>query len=172
MLPPPRAAITAGRVSYELLLLPVPPGASVEEVGEALEVRLGGGHVFVDRSEAGAARRRALAAEASEADPELREDEGAREGRIVLTGGGLQFEIDAGFVVCRVDYAREGEEAEEVFERLFRVVGAAVRETGWRVYDPQGATIVDADDQGRASTLEIYLTVVDQLRPGGGLRTE
>jgi len=151
-------------VSYELLLLPVPPGASIEEAGEALEVRMGGGHVFVDRSAASETRRRALAAVAVGADPLLAVADDTSAGRIVLTAAGLQFEIDATFVVCRADYAREGEEAERVFERLFMVVGAAVRETGWRVYDPQGACVVEPDDDGRASTLEIYLTVVDQLQ--------
>jgi hypothetical protein len=155
-------------VSYELLLMPVPAGASVEEVGEALEVRLGGGHVFIDPAEAASARRRALAAEVAGADSVLVPADDAVDGRVVLAGGGLQFEIDSGFVACRVDYARQGEEAEQVFERLFRVVGAVVRETGWRVYDPQGATVVEADDEGRASTLEIYLTVIDQLLPGAG----
>jgi len=152
-------------VSYELLLLPVPPGASVEEAGEVLEVRLSGGHVFVDPSATSTARRRALAAEAVGADPALIEDDAAPGGRIVLTGGGLQFEIDARFVVCRVDYARGGDEAESVFERLFRVVGAVIRETGWCVYDPQGASVAEPDDEGRDATLEIYLSVIDQLPP-------
>jgi len=155
-----------------LLLLPVPAGASVEEAGEALEVRVGGGHVFVDTSPTAVARRRALAAEAVGADPSLARDDAAPDGCIVLAAGGLQFEIDAAFVVCRADYAREGEEAEQVFERLFKVIGAAVRETGWRVYDPQGACVVEPDDDGRAATLEIYLSVVDSrgiaaARPDG-----
>jgi hypothetical protein len=153
-------------VSYELLLLPVPSGASVEEAGEALEVRLGGGHVFVDTSPPGEARRRALAAEVAAADPSLVEREDAPDGRVFLVAGGLQFEIAAGFVVCRVDYARQGEEAERVFKRLFAVAAAVVRNTGWRVYDPQGTLVVEIDDEGRDSTLEIYLTVVDQLLPG------
>jgi len=155
-------------VSYELLLLPVPPGASVEEAGEALQVRVGGGHAFLDTSASGETRRRALAAVAVGADPLLAVSDDAPTGRILLSAAGLQFEIDATFVVCRTDYAREGDEAERVFERLFKVVGAAVRETGWQVYDPQGACVVEPDDEGRDTTLEIYLTVVDQLLSGEG----
>ena len=160
-------------MSYELLALPVPPGAEIEEAGEALEVRLAGDHVFRDRSPAAAARRRALAAIVVAADPALSEVEDGSDGRVVLADDhGMSVEIDAGFVVFRVAYAqaRDVEGVEETFERLFGAVGAVVRETGWRVYDPQEASAVAAGDAGRDATLEIYLTVLDQLHPGNRIR--
>ena len=159
-------------MSYELLALPVPPGAEIEEAGEALEVRLTGGHVFRDGTPAGDARRRALAAVAVGADPSLAADEGEQgEDRILLrSDDGVGVEVDTEYVAFRVGYGVAADEAEEVFERLFRVVAAVVRETGWRVYDPQEARAVAADDAGRDATLEIFLTVLDQLRPGNGLR--
>lgn len=152
-------------MSYELLVLPVPPGAEIEEAGEALEVRLTGGHLFRDRSESAATRRRALAAVASAADAALAADDELRDGRIVLVAeDGVCVEIDASFVVCRVPYSVGSAGAEVAFERLFRVVGAIVRDTGWAVYDPQEASPVNSGDSGRDAALEIYLSVVDQLR--------
>lgn len=159
-------------MSYELLALPVPPGAEIEEAGEALEVRLAGGHVFRDATAAGDARRRALAAVAVGADPSLAvAEEDAPHGRIVLAADdGVEVEIDSSFVALRVAYDRSADEAEHVFDRLFRIISAVVQETGWRVYDPQEARAVDAGDAGRDTTLEIFLTVLDQLRPGNGFR--
>jgi hypothetical protein len=161
-------------VSYELLALPVPPGAAIEEAGEALEVRLAGDHVFRDSSESGAARRRALAAVVAGAEPSLAEREDASSDRLTLaTADGLSVEIDPAFVVFRVAYARDPdavEAAPDLFDRLFRVVGAVVRETGWRVYDPQEASSVSTGDAGRDATLEIYLSVIDQLPAGNGVR--
>ncbi len=150
-----------------MLALPVPPGAAIEEAGEALEVRLIGGHVHRDRSPASVARRRALAATAVAADSTLVEQRGGEEGRIALAAAdGIHVEIDAAFVVFRIAYARDPDDAEAAFERLFRVVHAIVRETGWRVYDPQEACGIAAGDDGRAATLEIFLSVLDQLRAG------
>lgn len=158
-------------MSYELLALPVPPGAEIEEAGEALEVRLAGDHVFRDRSDSADARRRALAAAATDADASLDAVDDDEPGRILLAGeGGISVEIDSAFVVFRVAYAEDAEGVEEIFERLFRVVGAVVRETGWRVYDPQEAAAVGVGDEGREATLEIYLSVLDQLRPGNRFR--
>ena len=152
-------------MSYELLVLPVPPGAEIEEAGEALEVRLTGGHVFRDCSDSAAIRRRALAAVASAADAALVPAEEPRDGRIVLAAGdGVSVEIDAAFAVLRVPYSVGTANAEAAFERLFRVVGAIVRDTGWAVYDPQEASPVNSGDSGRDAALEIYLSVVDQLR--------
>lgn len=158
-------------MSYELLALPVPPGAEIEEAGEALEVRLVGGHLYRDATPEGAARRRALAAVAVGADPDLTVSEDAADGPILLTTTtGVSVQIDTSFVVFRVGYGTSAASAVEVFERLFRVVGAVVRETGWCVYDPQEACAVDAGDAGRDSTLEIFLTVLDQLQPGNASR--
>ncbi len=152
-------------MSYEILVLPVPPGAEIEEAGEALEVRLAGGHVVVDPSTAAAARRRALAAVVAAADALLEPIDGGAGGiGLQLADSlGLHVDIAESFVVFRVDYAMADDDAVALFERLFRVVGATVRDTGWRVYDPQGACAVDADDAGRDATLEIYMSVVDQM---------
>jgi len=157
-------------VSYEILVLPVPPGAEIEEAGEALEVRLSGGHVVVDPSATAAARRRALAAVVAAADATL-VPAAARPGRVGLQladGCGTHVDIVESFIVFRVDYSLTESAAAAHFDRLFRVVGATVRETGWHVYDPQGACAVGADDAGRDATLEIYLSVVDQLLPDSG----
>ena len=45
------------------------------------------------------------------------------------------------------------------------VVAVAAEATGWRAYDPQEAEAVSLDEAGCEATLEIYLTVMDQLRP-------
>ena len=154
-------------MSYEILVLPVPPGAEIEEAGEALEVRLAGGHVAADPAPAARARRRALAAAICAADPALRERtaDDAGVGIVLADGRGMIADLTETHVAFRVSYSHADEDAEALFERLFDIVGAAVRETGWRVYDPQGACAVDVDDDGRDATLEIYQSVVDQLLP-------
>ncbi len=154
-------------MSYDLLALPVPPGAEIEEAGEALSVRLAGGHVYADASPAAAARRRALAEVVADADPALAPVAAAPQGRIALSDdGGLRVHVTERFMSFHVAYAGGGRAAADIFARLFRVAGAALRETGWRLYDPQGACGVEADDDGREATLELYLSVVDQLLPG------
>ena len=75
------------------------------------------------------------------------------------------------FARLRVPFAHHGDAATAAFQQLFHVLAALVRATGWRVYDPQEAAAVQVDEGALEETLEIYLTVMDQLRPGGPSRS-
>jgi len=153
-------------MSYELLALPLPPGAEIEEAGEALEVRLAGGHVYADGSPEAVRRRTELARVVTAADAALTPERDVPVGRLRLTDGAeISVEIDARFALVRVAYGSAGARAVALFERVFRIVAALVGATGWKIYDPQGACAVDAGDEGRDATLEIYESVVDQLLP-------
>ena len=75
-------------------------------------------------------------------------------------------DVATGFVRLQMPFDCIGDEAHERFDELFAVLSNVVAETGWMVYDPQDASPVPVDEKGRQSTLEIYLSVMDQLRPG------
>jgi hypothetical protein len=160
-------------VAYELYLLPVPPGADVEDEGEALLARLcrfeevpvapaslpeaegiadalaRGGAELVP------ARPRVAEAGPSPALPVL----------VLRADGGSEVTVARGFLRVRVPFEHFGQAATAVFDGVFRLLGAAVDATGWTAYDPQDAATVALDDDGRERTLLIYLTAMDHMRP-------
>lgn len=161
-------------MAYELFLLPVPPGGDVEEVGEALLARLDcAEEISVPASDAGAAP---VIAALRATDPTLAP---APARAATMAGGpavqvmemraaaGIEVAVARGFVRVRVPFEHRGDDAGTVFDRVFRLLGASSAATGWRVYDPQQADAADLDDEGRESALEVYLSVMDQLRPSG-----
>ncbi len=151
-------------MSYELLALPVPPGGDLEECAEALVVRLAGGHQRPDTSADGLARRDEIAAVARAADPALQPpSDGPDATLVVADGAGFRADVGPRFARVSVAYSTDAEEAEALFGRLFAVLGAIVAATGWAVYDPQEAGGIGVDEESRDATLEIYLSVVDQL---------
>ena len=165
-------------MAYELFLLPVIPGADLEEAGEALLARLEGAAETQAPSPADAASG-ALVTALRDADPTFgpaptRDDASecppaadAPRVPVVELRDSVGIEVSAarGFARFRVPFHHRGDDAAAVFERLFRLLGAAAAATGWRAYDPQEAEPVALDDDGREATLEIYLSVMDQLRP-------
>ena len=89
---------------------------------------------------------------------------------VVLRGAhGIDVTVSRGFARFRVPFEHRGDDADAVFEGLFRMLAAVADATGWHAYDPQEAERLPLDDGGRDATLEIYLTVMDQLRPDGAL---
>jgi hypothetical protein len=158
-------------VGYELFLLAVPEGADVEETGEALLVRLTRGHERTRLSTPGRGRAETLAAKLSAAEKDLKP---APEGGESLAGtlelrarSGLQVAIADRFARFLVPFAHHGESAAVAFHQLFTLLGVAAEATGWRPYDPQEGEAVRIDDASCDSALEIYLSVMDQLRPAG-----
>ena len=163
-------------MAYELYLLPVPEGAEIEETGEALLARLDGLRAEPRPPSAVAGTQR-LAELLVAAEPGLEPwcappaEEAAETGSSVPVvelrdPSGLQLTLARRFARVLVPVAYDGEAAREVFERAFRLLGLASRETGWQVYDPQEAAPVELSDAGCRETLEVFLTVMDQLRQG------
>jgi hypothetical protein len=161
---------TARRVGYELFLIPVPRGADVEETGEALLVRLTRGHERTKLTDSGRARAESVAERLVASDPELAAaDPGAETwpGVVELrASSGIVVSIADRFARFLVPFEHQGEAAAAAFRRLFSLLAVAAEATGWRLYDPQEAESVPLDDAGCASVLEIYLSVMDQLRSG------
>jgi hypothetical protein len=159
-------------VGYELFLFPVPGGADVEETGEALLVRLTRGHERTKLTDAGRAAAERLARDLVAADPELSAAPaggGALPGAVELrAASGMVVAITDRFARFLVPFSHEGEAAEAAFHQLFRLLAVVADATGWRPYDPQEGEAVRLDDATRDSVLEIYLTVMDQLRPAPG----
>lgn len=155
-------------MAYELFVLPVPDGADIEEAAEALLARLNLGHERALGSSDAVRRLDEIAQRVLAVDGGgLRLlDEGSAEIRDLRSDDGLHVTVAERHARFRVPFAHAGEEADALFDRLFRLLGAAAAHSGWRVYDPQAACGVAPDDAGRASTLEIYLSAMDQLNPG------
>jgi phage terminase large subunit-like protein len=159
-------------VGYELFLFPVPGGADVEETGEALLVRLTRGHERTRLTEAGRAAAERLARNLVAVDPEL----SAAPAGVEALPGAVELRAASGLVVAITDrfarflvpFAHEGEAAVAAFRQLFTLLAVVADATGWRPYDPQEGEAVALDDATRDSVLEIYLSVMDQLRPGPG----
>ena len=160
-------------MAYEIFLLPVPPGGDVEEAGEALLARLEGAHEVPGAVPSEAAP---LLAALRAADPALgpapdapeRPAPGAASSVPVArlrAASGIEVTLARAFARFRVPFQHRGEDAEAVFGKLFRLLGACAAATEWRAYDPQEAEGVATDDSGRDAVLEIYLSVMDQLRP-------
>jgi hypothetical protein len=162
-------------VGYELYLLPVPPGADVEETAEALLARMAGGHEPARRVGTGAGRAEDLARLLLATAPDLSRGASASgssaTGPIELrTPSGLVVGLADRFATFLVPFVHEGDVAQEQFRHLFRLAGAVAGATGWRPYDPQEGTAIELCDAGCDAALLIYLSVMDQLRPSGVAR--
>jgi hypothetical protein len=164
-------------VGYEMFLVAVPQRADVEETGEALLVRLSRGHERTKLSAPGRERAEMLASRLAETDPDLAAVE---DGKAELPGtielraqSGLQVVISDRFARFLVPFVHEGVAAESSFRLLFALLAAGADATGWCPYDPQEGAAVTVDDESCGAALEIYLSVMDQLRsagPAGGVR--
>jgi hypothetical protein len=158
-------------VGYEMFLVAVPEGADVEETGEALLVRLARGHERTKLSAFGRERAEKLVSVLSSKEPDLAPIADARSevpGTIELRAtSGLQVVISDRFARFLLPFVHEGESAESSFRQLFTLLAAGADVTGWRPYDPQEGAAVTADDESCGAALEIYLSVMDQLRPAG-----
>jgi hypothetical protein len=156
-------------VGYELYVLPVPRGGDLEESAEALLTLLRSGHDRFPRS-AGATGRveTVVATLRTECGLDVATPSSTPTSwRCLRSEDGLQITVAPAFVRLQLPFDWIGEHAEVQFERLFEVLGRIVIETGWQVYDPQDAARVSVDERGRRGTLDIYLSVMDQLRSGG-----
>ena len=160
-------------MAYELYLLPLPRGADVEDEGEALLARLarfdevpaaGEDRGALDEVTDALRRTDADLADAGDAVPATAPPRPVAVARL-LGGGGIEVTVARSFVRVRVPFQHWGDDADAVFARVFRLLGAAQGATGWTAYDPQDADGVALDDAGREQTLLIYLTAMDQLRP-------
>lgn len=165
-------------MAYDLYLLPVPPGADPEEAGEALLARLDEAveQAETPPSDPGSA---ALVVALRAADPALRLAP-ERTARAYGPNGatrpipvtdlrdavGIEVTVSRTFARFRIPFEHRGDDAGAVFDRLFRLLAAAEFATGWSAYDPQEAEGVPIGDIGREQTLEIYLSVMDQIAPG------
>lgn len=158
-------------MGYELYLVAVPAGGDVEETGEALLVRIMRGH-----------QRTALVAEAREWAESLSQKLTAAEPDLVAAPAGaetlpgtIELRARSGLVVALTDrfarfqipFAHAGEAATTAFHQLFALLAVAAAATGWRTYDPQEGEAVTIDDASCESALEVYLSVMDQLRAAG-----
>jgi hypothetical protein len=165
----PTARVRDNRhVGYELYVLPAPAGEDLEDAAEALLALLRAGHLREPHG-AGAADRPGRVADAlllsghvERVPPDARAPHWIR----LEAPSGLIVTVAPAFVRVQAPFDWTGEDASAHFETLFEVLARVVEETGWQVYDPQDATPVAVNDRGRQATLEIYLSVMDQLRPG------
>jgi hypothetical protein len=159
-------------VGYELFLFPVPAGADVEETGEALLVRLTRGHERTRLTDGGRAGAERLARRLAAAAPDLASTPAGVEtlpGAVELRSrSGLVVSITDRFARFLVPFAHHGESAATAFHELFALLAVAADATGWRPYDPQEGEGFAVDDASCEAILEIYLSVMDQLRPAGG----
>lgn len=165
-------------MAYEIFLLPVPAGADPEEAGEALVVRLDDVAEQPQPPAADPAIAVIVAALVAAA-PTLRSapdrdpaPAAGPAGRAVpvtemCDAAGIEVTVARTFARFRVPFQHRGDDADAVFDRLFRLLEAGAAATGWRAYDPQEAEVVPIDATGRDTTLEIYLSVMDQIGPGG-----
>lgn len=160
-------------MAYEIYLLPLPRGADAEAEGEALLARI---DRMVETPVAPAALPDLGGVERSlrEVDAALapaRVAAGGAPGRglpvVVLAGSdGVEVTLARAFVRLRVPFDHAGAAATAVFDRVFRLLDAAARATGWAAYDPQEAEAVRLDASGREAALLIYQTAMDQVRGG------
>lgn len=158
-------------MGYELFLLAVPEGADVEESGEALLVRLTRGQERGRLTAAARARTEKLASQLSAAEPELvavAEGSQSVPGTLELRSpAGLEVALADRFVRFLVPFVCDGASAATAFHQLFALLAVAAGATGWRPYDPQEGAAVAIDEASCDAALEIYLSVMDQLRPAG-----
>lgn len=152
-------------MAYELYVLPVPPGGDVEESGEALLALEQDGLLTADPSDEAARRVDAVVDALQISGLGFKTDRRA-EGVRLHAPSGLQVGVTTRFVRFRVPFDRDGEAARHSFDELFDLISRTVRETGWKVYDPQDARAVTPDRAGCQATLDIYLSAMDQIRPG------
>jgi len=159
-------------VGYELYALPVPIGGDLEEAGETLLALLRTGHVRGPHSTENKAKAAAVVT-ALEIGCGFRpeptgEAAGAATGAWtrLAAASGILATVAPGFVRIQLPFDWVGEVAGGHFERLFEALQRVVEETGWQIYDPQDAARVSVDAGGLQTTLDIYLSVMDQLRPG------
>ena len=166
-------------MAYDVYLLSVAHGADVEETGEALLARLAGADEISAPPHDPSAS--ALIAALRRAEPTLgavpereRHGEPAPQHAVhvveVRDRAGIEVTAGRGFARFRVPFRHRGDEATETFERLFRLLRVAESSTGWSPYDPQEGEAFSLDDDARDEVLEIYLSVMDQLRPTGSPR--
>jgi hypothetical protein len=158
-------------VGYEVLLLQVPGGADVEESGEALLVRLTRGHERTRLSPPGRAAAERVAAKLVASEPGLArsaEGEESLAGTLELRApSGVEVALSERFVRFLVPFSREGESAAVAFHQLFALLAVAADASGWKLYDPQEGEVLVLGDASCDAALEIYLSVMDQLRPAG-----
>lgn len=158
-------------MGYELFLLAVPEGADLEESGEALLVRLTRGQERARLTAAARERTERLASALTAAEPALvAVAEGAQSvpGTMELRSpAGLEVALADRFARFLVPFVCDGESAATAFHQLFALLGVAAGATGWRPYDPQEGAPFAIDDAACDEALEIYLSVMDQLRPAG-----
>jgi hypothetical protein len=162
-------------VAYEFYLLPAPAGADVEEAGEALlarlmrfeETRVGSAALPEVVPVANALRATDAALETAPPAPESAHP--ARPLPVIILGDAMGLEVTLGrsFARVRVPFEHRGDAARAVFDRAFRILTSAASATGWRAYDPQDGQELPLGDDGRESSLLIYLTAMDQIRPAG-----
>lgn len=154
-----------------MFLVAVPQSADVEETGEALLVRLSRGHERTKLSAAGREYAESLAGKLATSEPGLARIPDAQAelpGAMELRApSGLQVVIADRFARFLVPFVHEGAAAETSFRQLFALLAAGADATGWCPYDPQEGAAVTADDESCDAALEIYLSVMDQLRPAG-----
>jgi hypothetical protein len=155
-------------LSYELFLVAVPDGADVEEAGEALLVRLTRGHQRLSLAGAGREWAESLSRKLTAAEPDLVAAPPGSEslpGTIELrAASGLVVAIAERFLRFSVPFSHVGDAAAGAFRQVFALLTVAASATGWRSYDPQEGESVALDDAACESILEIYLSVMDQLR--------
>ena len=160
-------------MAYVLFALRVPAGADLEEAAEALAVRLATG---IERGDpALSSVRDDVATVIRAAEPAMTPTTADVVGASALTdGAGVRVDVHEQFVRLRVGYLADADIASAVMDRVFGVLAAVLRtRDAWSVYDPQGVHAVTLDDAGRAATLELYQSVVDQVAPtpfGGSAR--
>lgn len=158
-------------MAYDVFLLSVARGADVEEAGEAVLARLADAaevSASTDDPSAGA-----LVAALRLAEPTLGPAPSREAGPSshpvpvveMRDGVGIEVTVGRGFARFRVPFRHRGEDAAAVFDRLFRLLRVSASTTGWLPYDPQEGAAFALDDAARDDVLEIYLTVMDQLRP-------
>jgi len=152
-------------------MVAAPLGADVEEIGEALMVRLNRGHERTKLTETGRAVAERVARGLVAVEPDL----SAAPAGVEALPGAVELRAASGLVVAITDrfarflvpFAHQGAAAEAAFRQLFALLTVVASSTGWRPYDPQEGEGVSLDDASRDAVLEIYLSVMDQLRPSG-----
>lgn len=155
-------------MGYELYALPVPVGGDLEEAGETLLALLRAGHVRGPHS-ADNVRKAHAVIDALQVGCGFRPESAGAPADAwtrLAAASGVLATVAPGFVRIQVPFDWVGEVAATHFASLFAALQRVVEETGWQVYDPQDASAVTMDESGRQGTLDIYLSVMDQLRPG------
>jgi hypothetical protein len=164
-------------MSFDLLLVRMPAGASEEEIGDAAMAAAEAELPDTPPDPATEAQKRALADAMLATFPELHEDEfdypeialsqgmTERDARrryrwIQLNGlwdgAGIEIDLYDGWASMSMPFGRP-EYAEADMAEMWRYLEVLVREGGFVVYDPQGANVVDVE-AGPHGTLGIEKT--------------